>query len=91
MWALTGASLAFVLVLGSPPVDFLYTGILKLLTWILFKRDKHVEDEGLIDEYDSDEKKYEIMRRRHKAIEELAATLEEEDIGLKEQPEDTEE
>ena len=41
-----------------------------------------MEDEGLIDEYDSDEKKYEIMRRRHKAIEELAATLEEEDIGL---------
>lgn len=92
VWALVGVSLAFVLILGSPPVDFLYTGVLKLLTWILFKRDKRVEDEGLIDEYDSDEKKYEIMRRRHKAIEELAATLESEGTGqveLQPKPEET--
>lgn len=76
--ALFGISVLFVLVLGNPLIDFLYTGMLKLLTFLLFKKDKEIKDEGLEDEYDSDERKYEIMRRRHAAIEELAATLEQE-------------
>lgn len=77
VWALLGVSLVFVLVLGSPPVDFLYNGILKILTFILFKREKEVKDEGLEDEYDSDDEQYEIvLKQRRKAIEELAATLE---------------
>lgn len=58
VWVLVGISAGFVLVLGSPPVDWLYRGILKLITLILFKKEKTVEDEGLIDEYDSDEEKY---------------------------------
>lgn len=78
VWAMLGISLIFVLVLGSPPVDFLYNGILRLITFILFKREKQVKDEGLEDEYDSDdEEQYElILRQRRKAIDELAATLE---------------
>lgn len=78
VWALLGVSLVFVLVLGSPPVDFLYNGVLKLLSLILFKREKKVKDEGLEDEYDGDDEvQYElILKQRRKAIEELAATLE---------------
>lgn len=76
VWSLLGVSLAFILILGSPPVDWAYTGILNLLTFILFKKEKKVQDEGLEDEYDSEEKKYEILRKRRQAIEELAATLE---------------
>lgn len=45
--------------------------------FILFKKEKHTQDEGLEEEYD-EEDDYEIMRKRKKAIEELAATLEEE-------------
>ena len=41
----------------------------------MFKKEKKVKDEGLEDEYD-EEKKYEILRKRRQAIEELAATLE---------------
>lgn len=83
VWALLGVSLIFVLVLGSPPVDFLYNGVLKLITFILFKREKKVKDEGLEDEYDGDdEEQYElVLKQRRKAIEELAATLETEDQG----------
>ena len=65
------------LILGSAPVSFIYNGILKLLTFILFKKEKQVQDEGLEEEYD-EEDDYEIMRKRKKAIEELAATLGEE-------------
>lgn len=77
VWALFGISWLFVLILGSAPVSFIYNGILKLLTFILFKKEKQVQDEGLEEEYD-EEDDYEIMRKRKKAIEELAATLEEE-------------
>lgn len=76
VWALLGVSLVFMLVLGSPPVDWLYTGVLNLISFILFKKEKKVRDEGLEDEYDSDENKYETLRRRRQAIEELASTLE---------------
>lgn len=76
VWSLLGISLIFILVLGSPPIDWLYTGCLNLLTFILFKKEKKIQDEGLEDEYDSEEKKYEILRKRRQAIEELAATLE---------------
>lgn len=79
VWALLGISLLFVLVLGSPPVDWLYTGVLNLISFLLFKKEKKVQDEGLEDEYDSDENKYEVIRRRRQAIEELAATLEPQD------------
>lgn len=75
VWALLGLSLVIMLVLGSPPIDWLYSGVLNLLSLILFKKEKKIQDEGLQDEYDSDEWKYEMHRRR-KAIEELAATLE---------------
>ena len=77
VWALFGISWLFVLILGSAPVSFIYNGILKLLTFILFKKEKQVQEEGLEEEYD-EEDDYEIMRKRKKAIEELAATLEEE-------------
>ena len=76
VWALLGVSLVFILVLGSLPVDWLYTGVINIIAFILFKTDKTVRDEGLEEEYDSDENKYEILRQRRKAIEELAATLE---------------
>lgn len=81
VWAVLGLSLIFVLVLGSPPVDFLYNGILRLITFVLFKREKQVKDEGLEDEYDGDdEEQYElVLKQRRKAIEELAATLETEE------------
>ena len=62
---------------GRKPVSFLYGGVLNLLTFILFKRERQVQDEGLEDEYDEDDR-YETMLKRKKAIEELAATLEEE-------------
>lgn len=75
VWALLGVSLVFLLVLGSLPVDLAYTGILNLIAFILFKKDKTVKDEGLEEEYDSDDDKYEMLRRK-RAIEELAATLE---------------
>lgn len=78
VWSLFGISLLFVLILGSPPVDWLYTGVLNLLTFLLFKKEKKVKDEGLEDEYDSDEQKYETLLKRRQAIEELAATLEQE-------------
>lgn len=77
VWALMGVSLVFVLVLGNPLVNFLYNGVLNILTFLLFKREKKVKDEGLEDEYDGDnEIQYELVRKqRRKAIEELAATL----------------
>lgn len=79
VWVLLGISLLFVLILGSPPVDWLYTGVLNLMTFLLFKKEKNVKDEGLEDEYDSDEQKYETLLKRRQAIEELAATLEQEE------------
>ena len=82
VWVLFGVSWIFVLVLGSAPVSFIYNGMLNLLIFIFFKREKQVQDEGLEDEYDEDEH-YEIIRKRKKAIEELAATLEEEENARK--------
>ena len=79
VWALLGVSLIFVLVLGSLPVDWLYTNFLNLLTFILFKKDKTVRDEGLEEEFDSDEDEFQSLLRRRRAIEELAATLETDD------------
>lgn len=87
VWALLGVSLLFMLVLGSPPVDWLYTGVLNLISFILFKKEKKVRDEGLEDEYDSDENKYETLRRRRQAIEELASTLEPEASVNESEPE----
>ena len=78
VWALLGVSFLFLLVLGSLPVDLLYTGVLNLIAFVLFKTNKTVTDEGLEEEYDSDEDKYEQLLRRRKAIEELAATLDDE-------------
>ena len=78
VWSLLAVSLVFVLVLGSLPIDLLYTGVINLLVFIFFKQDKTVVDEGLEEEYDSEEDKYELLRRK-KAIEELAATLKEEE------------
>ena len=77
VWALLGVSLVFVLVLGSLPVDLLYTGVLNLIAFILIKKDKIVRDEGLEEEYDREDHEYELLRRK-KAIEELAATLDSE-------------
>lgn len=73
VWGLAAASLVFVLVLGSPPVDFLYTQFMNLLTFLLFKREKQVKDEGLEDEYDSDEEiRFEMGSRRRQATENAA-------------------
>ena len=77
VWVLFGVSWIFVLILGSTPVSFIYNGVLNLLTLLVFKREKQVQDEGLGEEYDEDDR-YETMLKRKKAIEELAATLEEE-------------
>ena len=77
VWVLLGVSLVFVLVLGSLPVDLLYTGVLNLIAFILIKKDKTVRDEGLEEEYDSEYDEYELLRRK-KAIAELAATLDSE-------------
>lgn len=77
VWVLLGVSLVFVLVLGSLPVDLLYTGVLNLVAFILIKKDKTVRDEGLEEEYDREDHEYELLRRK-KAIEELAATLDSE-------------
>lgn len=85
VWALLGVSLIFVLVLGSLPVDWLYTNFLNLLTFILFKKDKTVRDEGLEEEFDSDEDEFQSLLRRRRAIEELAATLETDDVPDKKQ------
>ena len=54
VWALLGVSFLFLLVLGSLPVDLLYTGVLNLIAFVLFKTNKTVTDEGLEEEYDSD-------------------------------------
>ena len=77
VWVLLGVSLVFVLVLGSLPVDLLYTGVLNLIAFLLIKKDKTVRDEGLEEEYDSEYDEYELLRRK-KAIAELAATLDSE-------------
>ena len=77
VWVLLGVSLVFVFVLGSLPVDLLYTGVLNLIAFILIKKDKTVRDEGLEEEYDSEYDEYELLRRK-KAIAELAATLDSE-------------
>ncbi|MFR5407515.1 MAG: fucose 4-O-acetylase, partial [Blautia faecis] len=75
VWALFGVSLLFVLILGSLPVDWIYTNIMGLITFILFKREKKVEDEGLEDEYDNEEEdRFAVLAQRRMAIEELAAT-----------------
>ena len=78
VWVLFGVSWILVLILGSKPVSFIYNGVLNLITFIFFKREKKVQDEGLEDEYDEDEH-YEVMLKRKKAIDELAATLDDED------------
>ena len=77
VWALLGISLLFILVLGSKPVDILYTSVLNLIAFILIKKDKTVRDEGLEEEYDSEDDELELLRRK-KAIAELAATLDSE-------------
>ena len=80
LWVLFGVSVLFVLILGSLPVDWIYTNIMGLITFLLFKREKKVEDEGLEDEYDNDEEdRFEILAQRRMAIEELAATLDTEE------------
>ena len=77
VWALFGISVLFVLVLGSHPVNWLYNGVLSLLTFLIFKREKKVKDEGLEDEYDNDdEDKFVVIAQRRIAIEKLASTLE---------------
>lgn len=76
VWALFGISVLFVLVLGSHPVNWLYNGVLSLLTFLIFKREKKVKDEGLEDEYDNDDDKFVVIAQRRMAIEKLASTLE---------------
>ncbi len=67
VWALLGLSAVFVLVLGNPLLNFLYNGMLNIITFILFKREKEVVDEGLEDEYDGDENdRYEFVRNSGK-------------------------
>ena len=48
----SGVSELFVLILGSLPVDWIYTNVMGLITFILFKREKKVEDKlsGLEDD-----------------------------------------
>lgn len=70
VWALFGVSVLFVLILGSLPVDWVYTNVMGLITFILFKREKKVEDEGLEDEYDSEEEdRFAVLAQRRMAIE----------------------
>lgn len=92
-WALAGVSLLFVLILGSLPVSWLYNTVLGLLTFLVFKQEKPVEDEGLEDEdYEDDaEDRFEILTQRRMAIEELAAMLDDEkddDYEIEDKPEE---
>lgn len=92
-WALAGVSLLFVLILGSLPVSWLYNTVLGLLTFLIFKQEKPVEDEGLEDEdYEDDaEDRFEILTQRRMAIEELAAMLDDEkddDYEIEDKPEE---
>ena len=80
VWVLFGISIVFLLVLGSRPIDWLYTNILNLLAFILFRKERTVRDEGLEEEYDSDEDEFKSLLQRRRAIEELAATLDTDDI-----------
>ena len=80
VWVLFGVSVLLVLILGSFPVDWFYTNVLGFITFILFKREKKVEDEGLEDEYDNEEEdRFAVLTKRRMAIDELAATLETEE------------
>ena len=83
VWALLGVSLIFVLVLGCPPVNWLYNNVLSLLTFLIFKREKKEEEdeEVLEDEYDNknQEDKFAKLAERRMAIDELAAMLDAED------------
>ena len=83
VWSLLGVSLIFVLVLGSPPVNWLYNNVLSLLTFLLFKREKKEEEdeEVLEDEYDNknQEDKFAKLAERRMAIDELAAMLDAEE------------
>ena len=50
------------------------------ITFLLFKREKKVEDEGLEDEYDNDEEdRFAVLAQRQMAIDELAAMLDTEE------------
>ena len=80
VWSLLGVSVIFLLVLGSMPVDWLYTSILNLIGFLIFKKDRTVADEGLEEEYDSDEDQFEQLRRRRAVIDELADTLKKPDL-----------
>lgn len=83
VWSLLGVSLIFVLVLGCPPVNWLYNNVLSLLTFLIFKREKKEEEdeEVLEDEYDNknQEDKFAKLAERRMAIDELAAMLDAED------------
>lgn len=83
VWSLLGVSLIFVLVLGSPPVNWLYNNVLSLLTFLIFKREKKEEEdeEVLEDEYDNknQEDKFAKLAERRMAIDELAAMLDAEE------------
>ncbi len=77
VWGLLALSLAFVLILGSPPVDFLYTQFMNLVALLFFKREKQVKDEGLEDEYDSDEEvAFQIGRKEPPAAPEVPVETE---------------
>ena len=65
VWVLFGVSWIFVLILGSTPVSFSYNGVLNLLTLLVFKREKQVQDEGLEEEYDEDDR-YQTMLKKKK-------------------------
>lgn len=79
VWVLLGVSAAFVLILGSLPVSWFYNTVFGFLTFLLFKREKKVEDEGLEEEYEDDEEdRFAVLAQRRMAIDELAAMIEEE-------------
>ena len=55
IWSNLGISAALVLILGCPPVDWLYNKIMWLIGLIIFKKDKKREGNLRDDEYDEDE------------------------------------
>ncbi|MCD7867277.1 MAG: acyltransferase family protein [Clostridiales bacterium] len=76
--AIAGLALAFSVVLGSPPVAFLYRQSLRLLGFIFFRSDRKVRDEGLEEEYDTEFDDWELQKRIH-ALDSFNESLEEDE------------
>ncbi|MCD8153173.1 MAG: acyltransferase family protein [Clostridiales bacterium] len=76
--AIAGLALVFSVLLGSPPVAFLYRQSLRLLGFIFFRSDRKVRDEGLEEEYDTEFDDWEFQNRI-RALDSFDESLEEDE------------